>query len=461
MNVRPTFALALMATLALGPVPAHADELLTLDQALQTAKERNLDLRAARQRIEQARTISGKVWANFLPRIAVAGSYTYNQYEAKLAMPTGYMIREIPGAGTQQPPANPDNPMMGRPTDYVMLPTGMAEVPIQLQHQLGAQLTIDQTLLAPALFPALSAASKALEAAELGVEAARREILFATAQLYYGVVGLKEAIRIQERLLEQAKAHEADAKVKFELGAVPKIALLRAQIDRARGEQDLLRSRNSYVGAKESLALLLDRKPDFEVALPAEPTAPTGDLEKQALKRPDVAAARTNEELARLNVTGGWMAYLPSLGLNGTYMGSNAKGFTGQNTSYFVRVGLQWTLWDGGLREANMREYGAQLEEAILTAESTEKKALNEVRQARLELESALANRSKAEEQAKLARENRELVEAAFRSGAATPVEVADAATALQGAELQALSESLNAQVAMLKLAKAAGAFDP
>src|SRR5437868_1730823 len=121
------------------------------------------------------------------------------------------------------------------------------------------------------------------------VEAARREILFGAAQLYFGAAGLKQAVSVQERLLAVQVAREKDAEVGFNAGAQPKVALLRAQIDRARAEQDLVRARNAFLSTLSALATLLNETPDFDVVVPEEPVLPTGieGLEKTVLERPE------------------------------------------------------------------------------------------------------------------------------------------------------------------------------
>jgi outer membrane protein TolC len=83
------------------------------------------------------------------------------------------------------------------------------------------------------------------------------------------------------------------------------------------------------------------------------------------------------------------------------------------------------------------------------------------VRQARLDLDSAVANREKAKEQLALAQENQRLVNVNYKAGAATYLEVTDANTALLQSELTQVSETLNADLAALRVLKAAGAFDP
>ncbi len=153
--------------------------------------------------------------------------------------------------------------------------------------------------------------------------------------------------------------------------------------------------------------------------------------------------------------------YAPTLGAFGHYRWSNVGGFTGQETSWDLGLSLSWNLFDGGLREANLREARAKVAEADSSRRSTEAKTVEEVKRARLDLDSAVANRAKAGEQLALARENHRLVEVNFKAGAATYIEVSDATAALVSAELGMVSEALNADLAALRLLKAAGAFNP
>jgi multidrug efflux system outer membrane protein len=295
------------------------------------------------------------------------------------------------------------------------------------------------------------------------VEAARRELLFGAAQLYFGAAGLKEAVSVQERLLEVQTAREKDAQVTYDAGAQPKVALLRAQIDKARAEQDLVRSRNSYLSTLQALATLLNEPADFDVVVPEEPVLPEGieDLERAVQERPEVAAAQKNVELAEAGRSLVKWKYSPSLGLSGAYRWANVGGFTGKNTSWLVTVGLQWVLWDGGLREAELRESSAKIAEAKANASAAENRVRDEVRRGLLDLASARANRVKAERQLQLAREGQRLVDVSFKAGTATYLEVTDANTALSAAETGFVGETLNASLAALRVLKAAGQFAP
>ncbi len=442
-------------------VVAQAQPVLTLEQAFQQAQESNLDLQVARARLTQADEISRKVWSGYLPQLSLSGNYTYNSDEAVIGLPTGYFIRDV-GTTQGQPPAGGEVP--GAPTTLIQVPSGFLETEIQKKHMFNGTAQLTQGLIVPQLWPAFRNANLAERAAELSVENARREILFATAQLYYAAEGLREAVGVQERLLEVNRQHEADAETRFQVGTVNKVALLRAQIERTKSEQDLLRTRNAYASAKIALATLLNRPADFEVTRPTEP-APVGSpeelLKSAPENRPDVLAALTNLELAQGQKTATWYKYAPSLTGFARYNVSNAAGFTGKYDTFAVGAALNWTLYDGGLRESELRENAAKVVESRAAAQQSENRARQEVQTAWLELQSAEANTVKAREQLRLAQENASLVRASFDAGAASYLDVVDANAALTGAELSAISEELSAQLATLKLAKAAGLFDP
>jgi outer membrane protein TolC len=414
---------------AAAPAPATV---LTLDDALQAAASANLDLRAAQARLRQSEELSAKAWSAYLPQVTAGAQYTHNSDEAVLP------------AGTFGP--------------------GSPKITIQAQDQLAGQVRLDQALLAPQLFFAIPNANRGEEIARLSVDAARREVLFAVAQTYYAVASLRRALEVSQRLLEIAQRQEKDARVRYQAGAVAKVALIRAEIDRARAEQDLKRSQNALESARLALATLLARQPDFDVTDPPEVQL-AGDaatLEEEALRnRPEVQANRLNVDVQRANRSTVLASYLPNLGAFAQYLVSNQAGFTGQNDSWAVGLGLSWRIFDGGRRESDLREARARIDEAAATSGAVELRTRLEVRQAYLDMESARANAAKAKEQRDLAAENQRLVDVAFRAGTATAVEQADATAQLRTAEIGALNESLNAQLAALRVLKAAGAFHP
>ncbi|WP_163995094.1 TolC family protein [Pyxidicoccus caerfyrddinensis] len=420
-------ALTLAATLAAAPPPV-----LTLEDALSRARKENLDLKVAQARLEQADTASRKAWAGYLPTITASGVIIRN-------------------------------------SDAAIIPPGpIAPVPITIQPlvQRQAQIEIRQAIIAPQLWAGISAAYKSERVAALNVEQARREILFGVAQAYYGAAAQAKAVNVQERLVELNAARSKDTRVRFEAGTVTRVAQLRAEQDLSRAEQDLIRAQNAYSSARLVLATLLAfDDADFDVAAPPEPEVPVktdaDQLYQRSLEaRADVAASRETVELARTNKKGAWLAYLPTVGVNGAYRIANSGGFTGQSDTWLITFAASWTLWDGGLREANLTEASARIAESLANQRKAELTAREDVKRSQLDLASALANRLKAEQTVELARESQRLTDVSFKAGVATYLEVADANTALTSAEIGLVNERLQSALAALRLLRSVGAFE-
>jgi len=175
--------------------------------------------------------------------------------------------------------------------------------------------------------------------------------------------------------------------------------------------------------------------------------------------RPDLKAARASLDLASSQRRGTYYKYLPPVRASYTYRWTNVTGFTGRQDNWFITVGRTWTPWDGGLRESELRENAAKVAESTAALQALSNRAREELERALLDLESARANRVKAEEQLRLARESAQVVDVNYKAGEATYLEVTDATTALRQAGLGAIAELLNAELAELKVARAAGLF--
>ncbi|SEU38692.1 Outer membrane protein TolC [Myxococcus fulvus] len=408
--------------------------LLSLTEALELAEKQSPSLDAARARLQQSRELGNKAWSGYLPSITASGSYT------RFPMELSFTLPGAPGP-----------------------------IPLQKQNQLAGQLNAQQAVLVPTLWPAIKNAYLGERAAELTAENTRRETLFAVAQAYLGAASLREAMAVQEQLLEVRRGFERDAKNRFEVGDVERLALLRATLDRKEAEQEVVRSRNAYANAKSALAALLGRPVDFDVAppqatavaVPAE-AKDAASAEKTALeRRPDVAAARINVDVAKGGRKQVLAEYLPSLHATGAYSATNTAGLTGQTTTWTAGLALSWNLFDGGLREANLRESSGKIAEANADLRGAEEQIRDQVRKARSELETAEVNLATAEERVKLAVESARLAKESFDAGASTYLQVTDVNATLAGAQLSSVAEALNVQLSRLALARAMGLFDP
>lgn len=457
-----TLTTAMMVALLLGQTPAAGESapalsaeqipvlpadatgpVITLDEALQVAGERSLDLKALSAQLDQAQEITWKALSLYLPQVSVGASYT-KQDEVKQPFP-------VPVG----------------PPDATGVFTGfrLTEIEQQRDGLFGVQANATQTLVSARLFFAIRSAKDSQRTVVLNLENGRRQVLFGVARAYYGAAALKEALSVTQRLLEIAQRQEHDAQVRYGAGAIAKVGLIRAQIDRARAEEDVKRSRASYLSAKVALAALLARDTAFEVTAPPEPALPAGDLDalvSQGLQaRPDVQAARIAVAAEEENRKSQVSRYVPDVQLFGRYQWANQEGLNGKHDAWYGGVQLQWILLDGFRRESDIREASGRVAEAQARQEGAVVALRRDVTQALLDLESARANAQKSREQRDLAAENQRLVDVAYRAGTATAVEQADATAQLRNAEIQVTTDTLNAQLAALQVLNTIGSFNP
>jgi outer membrane protein TolC len=411
------------------PSPAARKKVLTLREAIDLARTQNLDVQQLDAKVQAARQLAWKAWSSYLPQVNAGGQILRNQYEVSFDIPTS--------------------------------PTTAVTTVVQPLVQTQGQVKLNQAILAPQAIVLIQNAYKAEKAIDYNIQQARRDVLFAVAQLYYGVASLQELAAVQERQVVLTTARERDSRVRFEAGTGTKVALLRAEIDRAQAEEDLKRSQIDFQRARLALATALDRPDDFDIVIPDSPKQPQGtDLEQQALDlRPDVKAAAEALDLAYGERTRIYMQYLPSFGVFGAYNYATTGTFNPNAFTWQVGVGFTWNILDGGLREASIREQTAKIAEADAYKRLVDLKAVNRVKEAQLDIQGAVANRAKARERTGLAQENARLVDVAYKAGAATYLESTDSVQTLRQAEVGLVAESLNVDLATLKLLNAVGAF--
>jgi outer membrane protein TolC len=433
-------------------LPADATgPVLTLEEALRVAGERNLELQALSAQLDQAEEITWKALSLYLPQVTVSAR---NTLQEDLTQPIVFGLQ--PSA--TQPPTLP-------PGSTAYDSVGILDVQTQKNGLLAARIDATQTLISARLFFSIRSARESQRAAVLNIENGRRQVLFGVARAYYGAAALKETMGVAERLLEIARRQEHDARVRYEAGAIAKVGLIRAQIDRARAEEDVKRARAQFLSAKVALASLLARDNAFDVEAPPEPSLPATELDplvSEAIQnRPDVKAAHIQQRAERENRSAQWSRYIPDLQAFGQYQWANIEGPNGNNDAWFGGLQLQWTLLDGFRRESDIREANARVAEARARAEASVVQVRQEVTQALLDLELARSNAQKAKEQRDLAAENQRLVDVAYRAGTATAVEQADAVAQLRNAEILLATERLNTQLAGIGVLNTIGSSNP
>ncbi|MEL6663699.1 MAG: TolC family protein [Pseudomonadota bacterium] len=222
-----------------------------------------------------------------------------------------------------------------------------------------------------------------LQSSQAILEASRQNIAAVTAVSYFELVAARRQLDLAQRT-EEANAESTRLVERlFEAGAVSRRdqALSRADLSSAR--EAVVTAENSVRQAQRALEVLLGRYPEAEIdsadALPDAPglLAPGTPLELLR-RRPDVVAAEFNLISGQAGADQARARLWPQL----TFSSSLSSGATDigdvfDPASAAVSVGLQLaqTLFDGGLRgaqidaaDASVREALAQYGAAVLAA---------------------------------------------------------------------------------------------
>jgi multidrug efflux system outer membrane protein len=447
------FALLFMLAQPVVPVTAPADSalsaplpdptppsppdgpVLSLAQSLAEARAQNPDLAVAYERVVQAQNNIQRAWAAVQPTLNAVAGYTYNSYPN-----ISFLTSAAPPFFQTQTTGNSSK-------------------------SLG--LNLAWSLFNLRVLPQLATAKQQVTVAQLNQDAQRRTLLLATASTYYSGLTLRELAQVSLQLTAATREHARVAQARFEAGLIQRSAALRARIDYLNADQEVRRAQYSYAESKSQLAALLDRHDtSFELAEPQEPPQElrgqfTELLEAALRDRPEMAAARANEEIAARLKTDAWAMFAPTFTVNADARHNDPSIATnGDKDTWSVSLALSLPLYDGGFRYVALKDADSQIRQAKAQTRSQGVSIEDELRRAMLDLSSARALRDEAEQALSASRENEKLVRAQFDAGIAAQVEVSDAESALFQSESNALQQRLSVQLAALRIAKAVGAFD-
>jgi outer membrane protein TolC len=425
--MRRPLALALLLGLAPpGMAGAQARPTRTLEECVEIALARHprlasadADVEAGRQRVRQER-------AGYLPQVSAGASRERRKRGA--AQATG-----LPGETTSQ--------RFGYTTSGVSLS--------QVLFDFGRNLD------------AIQAARARRESLEADADAARDAVVRDVKQGYFDLLATRRLRDVAEEVLRSNQSQLEQARGRYEVGFAAKLDVTRSEVLVANAELDVLTARNSVLVAEQTLrnAMGLREPLDFDPAdvLEAPPLAIT---EERALgiaqaKRPELQAVRAARRAAEEDASSRWKEHLPdfSAGVDYDWSGSDSPLAESYQVGAFVTI----PIFSGGLIDARVGEARAA---ALALGFDEQALALDvalEVRRAVLELERARQSIGVAERGQRQARENLELAEGRYRTGAGNVIELADAQAQRASGEAEYVRSLYAYRIAVAELERAVG----
>jgi outer membrane protein TolC len=179
-------------------------------------------------------------------------------------------------------------------------------------------------------------------------------------------------------------------------------------------------------------------------------------------QRPEIAAITSRIDAAQQRVEAIHATQRPSISVVGVadYASPNVRRFPLERlwrTSWEIGISGTWTLWDAGRTAADLAQAGATVK-ALRARQSDVTSIIDtEVRQRRLDLDSAHGALKAATAAVDSAGEARRVVNQRFGVGVATSTELLDAHVALLEAELNRTRALANIRLAEARLDRALG----
>ena len=273
--------------------------------------------------------------------------------------------------------------------------------------------------------------------------------------------GLEEVARSR---IERAKQNAEAAERRQAVGSATRSDVLRSQLELNTARESLLTARTQRTAAALALGRLIGEDSPVD-AKPVESLEPKPiALTEEALvneiiaRAPSVLAAEANLRATEAGVGVAKSDYLPTVRLSAGYDWFNQDlALTGGRTSWSVRLGLSYPIFDGFLREE--RVVRARTQETVAQAQLADTRRLvrSSVGQSMSQLELATERINFAQQSVEVAREDLKVQQERYRLGATTILELLTSQESLVQAEINLVAARFDYQIARAELVALAG----
>ncbi len=326
-------------------------------------------------------------------------------------------------------------------------------------------LRLDETLsLSGRELTALEISRQTVLKNRYDVEALRDDFLLGqVAAAYYDVLLAMRNVEIADANVERLVCYRDAARKRLRIGDATKTALLRAESELSGAMSDQIQARNTLDMVTTLLSSNVGIQPPFTLmtAPPAKVDVPDlASLREQALvNRAEIRSLRMQKKMAAGQIRFAEGAFMPSVTFTAAYVGAAQNPATSSLNpeSFYGGLSLNFPLFDGGIRSADVAEAKIRERQADLRIEEMKKAIDIELKAAHLELSTQAGILRFLEDQLLFARDNYQAVLRQFEMGLANSLDVADANTLLVSSERKTAASSYRLQLAALRLKKAAG----
>lgn len=301
-------------------------------------------------------------------------------------------------------------------------------------------------------------------AAEAQLGAQRSSAVLDVERSFYEVLraqGLEEVARSR---IERAKQNAEAAERRLAVGSATRSDVLRSKLELTTARESLLTAETQRNSASLALGRLIgedgpvDAKPLDN--LEPKPLALTEEalVNEITARAPSVLAAEANLRASEAGVGSAKSEYLPTVRLSAGYDWFNQDpAITGGRTSWSVRLGLSYPIFDGFLREERVVRARTQESVSQVQLADTRRLVRSSVGQSLSQLRLTSERINFAQESVEVAQEDLKVQQERYRLGATTILELLTSQESLVQAEINLVAARFDYQIARAELVALAG----
>lgn len=416
------------------------NKVYTLDEGIKEALSNNWSIKAKKEKIEETIYGKKKAKADFFPKFSTTYSYTRLD-EAEKSAPTSFGGFTIPGRE------------------------------LNTQDNYRWKGTITQPLFTGfALKSAYELAKLGIDLSEMEFELEKLEIALRVKEAYFNILKADRAVQVIEKAVEALASHLKVARSFYKVGMIPINDVLKAEVELANAQYDLVRAQNASKLTRAAFNTTLSRHVNepVEVEDIISYTPEEGDFEaylgRALQKRPEIKVIDINMLQTGQQVRLVMSKYYPEVALNydyikeGDHLDVSGSDFHDGN-SWQVTAVLSWTFWEWGKTRNAVREAESVNNQLMKTRLALIDNVKFEIKQAILDLEKEEKNIPTTKKAVEAAEENLRVSQERYKAQVTTSTEVLDAQTLLTEASVNYYRALYDRNLAKARLQRAMGEY--
>ncbi len=376
----------------------NTNQKIDLNYCLKTARDNNPRLNAARYRMQSAKDAIAEARAEFLPSVHAFSSYDRNYFE---------------GAGEYD------------------------------SYSSGFSFT-QPIFRGGKIWQNYQEAKREYEAARQAYFTVLIDVIQDVSTSYFSTLEQKHLITVNEENLKSAKYHLELTKARFKVGLTNKADVLKARVEKAQAEVDLIKVKNEFLQAmarlNKSMGVAVVRK--FNLADTYNNLLDPGKLnlikalDEAKASRPEMKQINAQIKKQQAAIKLAQSDFWPQVNARGNYEWSGRE-FNSQKRSWDVGVNLDISLFSGFGTVASVSKARKVLLELEHQRLDLSDQIDLEVYSALLNLKASYAEIDATRQLVLSAEENLRVIEGLYKEGLANFIDVIDAQSSLTSARTQ------------------------